>query len=986
MHLSRLRPVLAGSFLLLATSALGQTSLVSTKDILHGYAGVLEGASVFTPSGHTGQPGDYAIDFTTTGGGVWMPGTNSSFLNIVGTNDIMSFSFWSRQYFISSSSVFWVSSPLVTSGGGRAFAANCPWSNDSIYFDTAGCCDGTLQRINASITTFAGYSGDDSWWTNWHHFVFLKNGPDKQIWIDGQLFLDGSNTSPLPTGMTNLWLGNDVGDGLLQYGQIDDFAVYATALSSTNITLLANGTSPTNLAGEKIIAYWPFDDAPPIGAPSGTPLGFSFTLNDVGSSVLNTNTLQISLNGTNVVASALTKTGTTATVTYRLPNPPFAPGSTQYTTISIKDQHGNPFSADGSFVVEQFGILTADMALPAASVNTNNSGFKILTFQVDNAATGNGVQVAEDILAGVYGTNVADFTAAGGVDSKGYFTWPGTINFNIDQTLTNGYFPSEANSPFPGIPGNTVNVGNTTHFACDLYAALKFTTPGLYTMAVASDDDFGTFTGPNPYDYFGAQLLGEFNASGGRGVAESAFQFYVQQPGFYGFRTVYEQGGGGAVLQWYMINPDGTRVLLNDTNSALKAYQWLPTITAAYVKSVTPAAHATGTDPGGAIMAVIVDGANAVSTNTVGLKLDGTTVPAQVTKASGVTTVLYTPSPILAPLSVHQATVAFKDGANQVSEPWPFTVEPYSGTTKDQLHGYAGIIEGAAVFTPNGQGHTGKPGDYAMDFGAAAGGDIHIENAGAFINVAATNDIMSFSIWLKRYGISQNSSLFWADSPSSMSGTTADQRGWQAHVPWSNDNIYFDTAGCCDGTLQRISAAISTFSPYTGNDGWWTNWHHFVFLKNGPDKQIWIDGQLFLDGSSTAPLPTDYTDLYLGANSAISVAQGDGALNTQGAIDDFAVYSTALSAANIALLASGTSPTNLTGETLLAYWNFNDAPPAAPTITISSAAGGASVTLTFSGTLQSAPTVMGPWTSLTNASPSTLPVSTAPRTFYRSRQ
>ena len=36
-------------------------------------------------------------------------------------------------------------------------------------------------------------------------------------------------------------------------------------------------------------------------------------------------------------------------------------------------------------------------------------------------------------------------------------------------------------------------------------------------------------------------------------------------------------------------------------------------------------------------------------------------------------------------------------------------------------------------------------------------------------------------------------------------------RGFHSHTPWSNQNIYFDTVGCCDGATQRISADIQTF-------------------------------------------------------------------------------------------------------------------------------------------------------------------------------
>ena len=176
------------------------------------------------------------------------------------------------------------------------------------------------------------------------------------------------------------------------------------------------------------------------------------------------------------------------------------------------------------------------------------------------------------------------------------------------------------------------------------------------------------------------------------------------------------------------------------------------------------------------------------------------------------------------------------------------------------------------------------------------------------------------------------------DSPSSPGG-----RGFQAHLPWSNDTIYLDTSGCCDGSLQRISAPISGLrgTPMTvfGPIG-----HHFVFLYNAGDKQIWIDGQQLTDGSSSAPLALDFTDMYLGHDTIDN-------LNNHCLMDDFAAFSTAVSPTNIALLAQGTVPTALTGENLLAYWNFNDA--SLPTINIALANG--KLMITYTGTLRLPP-------------------------------
>jgi len=201
---------------------------------------------------------------------------------------------------------------------------------------------------------------------------------------------------------------------------------------------------------------------------------------------------------------------------------------------------------------------------------------------------------------------------------------------------------------------------------------------------------------------------------------------------------------------------------------------------------------------------------------------------------------------------------------------------------------------------------------------------VHVAD-GSFLNLAAAEDVMSMSLWVKRIStndVNSGSSAFWANSPSSsgaaITGQPSEGRGYQAHTPWSDKNIYFDTAGCCDAKTQRISASITTFPAYK-DDSFWTNWHNFVFVKNATNKFIYIDGSLFLKGTNTAGLPQDFTDLWIGSD-------GSGVQNNlKGLIDDFAVYSSAVSAADAALLASGTPPTALAGETLLAYWDFDDA-------------------------------------------------------------
>src|SRR5947207_2051065 len=77
------------------------------------------------------------------------------------------------------------------------------------------------------------------------------------------------------------------------------------------------------------------------------------------------------------------------------------------------------------------------------------------------------------------------------------------------------------------------------------------------------------------------------------------------------------------------------------------------------------------------------------------------------------------------------------------------------------------------------------------------------------LNAATANDTLSVSLWIQLSAISQ-SSAFWFHASSQ-------DRAFQAHTPWSDDVVYFDTSGCCNGGSQRISASIKTFPGYTNN-------------------------------------------------------------------------------------------------------------------------------------------------------------------------
>ena len=121
---------------------------------------------------------------------------------------------------------------------------------------------------------------------------------------------------------------------------------------------------------------------------------------------------------------------------------------------------------------------------------------------------------------------------------------------------------------------------------------------------------------------------GQFDGNG-RGAADTLFPIVVQEAGVYPFRTIWEEGGGGANIEWFTITANGTN-LLNDTASGgFKAYRAI-TDAKALVRRAQPAPGAVGVPTDIQILVELVDGANPIPNTAVSLKLDGNAVAAAV--------------------------------------------------------------------------------------------------------------------------------------------------------------------------------------------------------------------------------------------------------------------------------------------------------------------------------------------------------------------
>ena len=231
------------------------------------------------------------------------------------------------------------------------------------------------------------------------------------------------------------------------------------------------------------------------------------------------------------------------------------------------------------------------------------------------------------------------------------------------------------------------------------------------------------------------------------------------------------------------------------------------------------------------------------------------------------------------------------------------------GTLVNRVNGEAGTIVGEARLTAAGEGRPGAGGNRGFDVGPANPGWLQYLN-GTMANAAAVGDRMSVALWQRTRTLREASSFYFANSAQF-------RRGFQSHLPWTDRRIYFDTQGCC-GSDTRINIELTA----PAHD--FAAWHHYAFVKDGPDKRLYVDGRLVQQGVQATAMSVDFSAVFIGA--------GDGAGSPDAVLDDFAVFNGALSPAHVAALAAGGRPDEVLPPVsapapLQAWWSFD--PPEA---------------------------------------------------------
>jgi hypothetical protein len=342
-----------------------------------------------------------------------------------------------------------------------------------------------------------------------------------------------------------------------------------------------------------------------------------------------------------------------------------APDTVYNALITARDATGRERQATISFDTRNHFVLPADFAYPLTAARADSPGFTARVTQAyDPVVLPNTEARAESQLAGElidpaigepYYENAMPGPNPDGSHNQSIINWNYDAGFGAEQ----GNFRSPA---FPDDPIPGIIFGYQDNIAGEVRAYLELPA-GLHTMGVNSDDGFVVSAGVDHRDLFRVPL-GRFD--GGRGSADTTFQFRVETPGLYPLRLVWYQGSGGANLEWFSVDENGNKILINDRSNprAIKAWRALSVPTKPYVTSISPRPGEAQIPLDARISVTIQDGGAQVVPNSVGLLLNGQTVTPVVTRSGSSALVTYSSPSNLPILSTNTLTLTYSDSAN----------------------------------------------------------------------------------------------------------------------------------------------------------------------------------------------------------------------------------------------------------------------------------------------------------------------------------
>lgn len=113
----------------------------------------------------------------------------------------------------------------------RAIFCHPTWTDSNIYFDQAGCCDTTTQRVSTSVATY---------YKDFSFYTLRKTNSERAIFINGKKITSAKGGAPINVNLEKMIIGRDLEDNYTWFANLRNFMVYNRDLSDDEITRLYN--------------------------------------------------------------------------------------------------------------------------------------------------------------------------------------------------------------------------------------------------------------------------------------------------------------------------------------------------------------------------------------------------------------------------------------------------------------------------------------------------------------------------------------------------------------------------------------------------------------------------------------------------------------------------------------------------------------------------------------------------------------------------
>jgi hypothetical protein len=198
------------------------------------------------------------------------------------------------------------------------------------------------------------------------------------------------------------------------------------------------------------------------------------------------------------------------------------------------------------------------------------------------------------------------------------------------------------------------------------------------------------------------------------------------------------------------------------------------------------------------------------------------------------------------------------------------------------------------------------------------GADDYMSADGAAVNMAS-NTVGTISLWIKAADASPSNTK-WAVSFGDNSSNSYVSFGIKPNPGFTNCVIH--SLAALNGTNQWSYTTTANTLNWLDNE-----WHHIVIVQNGSVPVIYLDGTLHATSQVIGTDPTYWLSDFPACDkfsAGALVKNGTDTFEWDGALDEVAVWDTALSSFEVALIYNGGTPTDLTSLSPVGWWRMGD--------------------------------------------------------------